>query len=313
MQNWLEERIDLSHFDGLQIPTPESEDKIQLFVNPSKVIPQPHLQKLQPTNEPPQTVEAEDHAAVDLLQEFEDLFNSGQPEYEFQPEQLPEDLAVTTIDSNEFYSLIMQESAGSSPQASYTEDQTPFSSPHSSTASEEMPLPAWMQDYNIQLGETSDLISDSDDIKDESVNGEQEGNMDNCLEDVYIKDETVSSPESIDSPRSVDSATTNSDPDWSASSGKTTTKRKSKVGYTRKPYMRVPPEQRKDRKKEQNKNAATRYRQKKKQEFAEIAGEEGELVERNNDLKEKATDLEREIKYLKNLLRDLYKAKGLIK
>ena len=80
-----------------------------------------------------------------------------------------------------------------------------------------------------------------------------------------------------------------------------------------KPYSRPSIEDKKVRKKEQNKNAATRYRQKKKQEIKEILGEERELTEHNEKLKNQVTDLQREIGYLKGLMRDLFRAKGLIK
>lgn len=78
-----------------------------------------------------------------------------------------------------------------------------------------------------------------------------------------------------------------------------------------KPYSRNV-EEKKSRKKEQNKNAATRYRMKKKQEIEEVVKEENGLVKENEDLETKISDIQREIKYLKNLMRDLFKAKGLI-
>lgn len=79
-----------------------------------------------------------------------------------------------------------------------------------------------------------------------------------------------------------------------------------------KPYSRNTVEDKKSRKKEQNKNAATRYRLKKKAEVEEILMEERHLIDKNNTLGTKITDLQREIKYLKGLMRDLFKAKGLI-
>lgn len=79
-----------------------------------------------------------------------------------------------------------------------------------------------------------------------------------------------------------------------------------------KPYCKSAPEEKKVRKKEQNKNAATRYRLKKKAEVEEILTEEKILLNTNSDLKNNITDLQREIKYLKGLMRDLFKAKGLI-
>lgn len=80
-----------------------------------------------------------------------------------------------------------------------------------------------------------------------------------------------------------------------------------------KPYSRPGVEEKRMRKKEQNKNAATRYRQKKKAEIEEILSEEKGLEDKNSELQVKVSDLSREIKYLKGLMRDLFKAKGLIK
>lgn len=86
-----------------------------------------------------------------------------------------------------------------------------------------------------------------------------------------------------------------------------------KRGGGTKPYSRPGVEEKRMRKKEQNKNAATRYRQKKKAEIEEILSEEKGLEEKNAELQLKISDLSREIKYLKGLMRDLFRAKGLIK
>ncbi|GAB0092278.1 hypothetical protein DMENIID0001_072680 [Sergentomyia squamirostris] len=77
------------------------------------------------------------------------------------------------------------------------------------------------------------------------------------------------------------------------------------------PYARGS-EDKKSRKKEQNKNAATRYRKKKKQEIEEILDVERDLQIVNDKLKAETADLKREIKYLKGLMREVYKAKGLL-
>lgn len=71
-------------------------------------------------------------------------------------------------------------------------------------------------------------------------------------------------------------------------------------------------EDKKSRKKEQNKNAATRYRQKKKAEIEEILIVENKLKEKNEELKSKSADIGREIRYLKSLMREICKAKGLL-
>ncbi|XP_037914140.1 activating transcription factor of chaperone isoform X2 [Hermetia illucens] len=82
-------------------------------------------------------------------------------------------------------------------------------------------------------------------------------------------------------------------------------------GVTKKrvrPYSRNV-EDKKSRKKEQNKNAATRYRQKKKQEMEEVLEEERQLTMQNEDLVRTATEIEREVKYLKKLIKEFFKAK----
>ncbi|XP_014236812.1 myb-like protein Q isoform X1 [Trichogramma pretiosum] len=123
----------------------------------------------------------------------------------------------------------------------------------------------------------------------------------------------------------MSSEDSNDDPEWSLESaandqaaasavrGKPARGAGRKPRASNKPYSRPNAEDKRSRKKEQNKNAATRYRQKKKQEIKMIIGEEQELVNKNEKLKENVKDLEREIGYLKKLMRDLFKAKGMIK
>ncbi|XP_074083074.1 cyclic AMP-dependent transcription factor ATF-4 [Macrotis lagotis] len=63
------------------------------------------------------------------------------------------------------------------------------------------------------------------------------------------------------------------------------------------------------KKMEQNKTAATRYRQKKRAEQEALSGECRELEQRNEALKEKADALSKEIQYLKDLIEEVRKAK----
>lgn len=127
------------------------------------------------------------------------------------------------------------------------------------------------------------------------------------------------SPCSSSNASCISSEDSTDDPDWSyePSAPVTSSHRgrpsQSRAGRRSKPYSRTTVEDKRVRKKEQNKNAATRYRQKKKQEIKEILTEEQELNGRNEKLKAQVTDLQREIGYLKGLMRDLFKAKGLIK
>lgn len=106
------------------------------------------------------------------------------------------------------------------------------------------------------------------------------------------------------------------DDEWSPASStkKNSTSKVSGGGVSKKrtrPYGRGI-EDKKSRKKEQNKNAATRYRQKKKAEIEEILIVENQLKEKNEGLKSKSADIGREIRYLKSLMREICKAKGLL-
>ncbi|ELK11042.1 Cyclic AMP-dependent transcription factor ATF-4 [Pteropus alecto] len=61
---------------------------------------------------------------------------------------------------------------------------------------------------------------------------------------------------------------------------------------------------------EQNKTAATRDHQKKRAEQETVTGECKELEKKNEALKERADSLTKEIQYLKDLIEELYKARG---
>uniref|UniRef100_T1DKQ6 Cyclic AMP-dependent transcription factor ATF-4 n=1 Tax=Crotalus horridus TaxID=35024 RepID=T1DKQ6_CROHD len=63
------------------------------------------------------------------------------------------------------------------------------------------------------------------------------------------------------------------------------------------------------KKMEQNKTAATRYRQKKRAEQEAISGECRELEQKNEALNEKVDSLSKEIQYLKDLIEEVRKAK----
>ncbi|KAH8255441.1 hypothetical protein KR038_003273 [Drosophila bunnanda] len=65
-------------------------------------------------------------------------------------------------------------------------------------------------------------------------------------------------------------------------------------------------EDRKIRKKEQNKNAATRYRQKKKLEMENVLGEEQVLSQENEELRRTLRERRNEMRYLRQLIREFY-------
>ncbi|XP_045213351.2 cyclic AMP-dependent transcription factor ATF-4-like [Mercenaria mercenaria] len=63
------------------------------------------------------------------------------------------------------------------------------------------------------------------------------------------------------------------------------------------------------RKKMQNKNAATRYREKKRHEKETLQEQEVRLSDKNKELREKVESLQREILYMKELMNEINKAK----
>jgi len=71
------------------------------------------------------------------------------------------------------------------------------------------------------------------------------------------------------------------------------------------PYSKLPAN-RKERKKQQNKEAAIRYREKKKNEAKNSLNEETILTNRNTELKTEVLNLEREIACMKELLSDVF-------
>lgn len=71
-------------------------------------------------------------------------------------------------------------------------------------------------------------------------------------------------------------------------------------------------EEKKQRKRAQNKNAATRYRERKRQEAMEKEVEFSALDNKNKMLKDKVSQISREINYLKELMIEVYTIKGVI-
>lgn len=76
------------------------------------------------------------------------------------------------------------------------------------------------------------------------------------------------------------------------------------------PAASPPKSDRKQKKRDQNKTAALRYRQRKRAEYDALDEECQSLEVRNRDLKEKSDSIEREIQYVKDLLIEVYKARS---
>lgn len=129
-------------------------------------------------------------------------------------------------------------------------------------------------------------------------------------------DSSMCGSSSCFSPRSEASSSVTDDSDWTMKSSPAiaTALKNKQAKQKRKPRInRRSLEDRQSRKKEQNKSAANRYRLKKKAEIEILLDEERELIKRNESLQSRFTDIDREVKFLKKLLRDLFESKKLIK
>lgn len=119
---------------------------------------------------------------------------------------------------------------------------------------------------------------------------------------------SVSGISSCSSPSSESSSVGTDDSDWLSA----TKSVKSAAPTKRKPRSnRRTVEDRRSRKKEQNKNAANRYRMKKKAEVEILLDVEKDLIKRHDSLSASYAEVCREAKYLKSLLRELIDVKGI--
>ncbi|XP_054743902.1 cyclic AMP-dependent transcription factor ATF-4 [Anastrepha obliqua] len=138
---------------------------------------------------------------------------------------------------------------------------------------------------------------------------------DECESMSWSSYSTASRPESVEtdedwSPDSSFSSSASSSPIYNGDDDNS----QSVLSKSAEPKKRTRPygrgiEDRKIRKKEQNKNAATRYRQKKKVEMENVLNEEQQLTQRNEELKRVLAERQREAKYLKTLIKEFYKKK----
>ncbi|XP_070712728.1 cyclic AMP-dependent transcription factor ATF-4 [Pempheris klunzingeri] len=145
----------------------------------------------------------------------------------------------------------------------------------------------------VSLPEQSAEISSSSDC-----------DSDSGIESVAGSPERLFSPPHVSSPTAGSSRTKPySKPEPAASSPSAKTSRVKSVSS-------APKVEKKLKKMEQNKTAATRYRQKKRVEQEMLGTELEGLEKRNQELTEKAESITREIQYLKDLMEEVRKRRG---
>lgn len=258
-----------------------------------------------------------------LLMEFNSILENVELQNQLTPPQTPPYMPVLQDDkpqhipiidqyqifeSNDNYQQVVQQ------QQSIDESQFIFiQQPVQQSDTSEHDITAILYDNSNDASMLSndEMILDAESIISSPINIEREIEVVNelvqahtCQNSIY---EDTSSSISSWSPRSeYSSASSQYDYEPVAkksSSGLRGVTKKRSRGYGRNP------EEKKSRKKEQNKNAATRYRIKKKHEVEIIMDEEKILMDRNRKLTTSYKDTKREVKYLKSLLRDLFKAR----
>jgi len=284
--DWLEEKIVLPIFE--QLPIPE---------NPIKSPPVIY----------PTIVKAQHDNTQTLLQEFETVLGDVEACHQIvpptsstlTPPQSPSQASkAINVDTQLLVTLQPVQTLFSTNQSIYNID-VPSENPLCvSDASHQ-----WNADENVSLCALNGDVAHELAVVDEYVRS-------------HTKDiQSPSSPCTSSGGSCISTEDSIDDPDWSLESERRSPKQSvyDSSRNRHKPYSQSCLEDKKVRKKEQNKNAATRYRQKKKQEIKEIQGEERELTEHNEKLKNQVKDLQREIGYLKGLMRDLFKAKGFLK
>lgn len=290
--DWLEQKIDLPIFEGLS--SPEYGIGSSAFVSTGVTKPQ-----LQPEPEPePQNNET----TRTLLQEFESVLGDVEACHQVTPV-----LALTPPQSppTKFYEPTTAQILITLHPSFHTLG-IPSAKPAPSF--DEIPQTPEIVEPILQWGAENVSLEPLGDVASELAAVDEI--VRSCVEDI-----SPGSPPCTSSDAScVSFEDSTDDPEWMPEDTTDTVQRPAvNKSRHRKPYSRPSSDDRKVRKKEQNKNAATRYRQKKKQEVKEIVGEEQELANENENLKSKVCDLQREIRYLKGLMRDLFKAQGLLK
>ncbi|KAL0270568.1 UNVERIFIED_CONTAM: hypothetical protein PYX00_007936 [Menopon gallinae] len=124
-------------------------------------------------------------------------------------------------------------------------------------------------------------------------------------ENSHSQSSSSESVNNLGSPGSGGAEDESDDPEWTPTARKPT----GRSARRAKPYSQ---QDRLLRKKEQNKEAATRYRQKKKAQASELKEEEKMLEERNEELRQELHNIQIEMKGLKKFMRDYFRIQGLL-
>lgn len=185
-----------------------------------------------------------------------------------------------------------------------------------------------VKDCDVAEGILS-LLDQNESVKVEQVQPEKIDAVDSIIEQFitsplsvdevenFLSGSEPSSPEQIsveqcDDPDYIPGHSDNEISPPKSKSSSCKAKKQAKSRIRAEPYE-IPTEglSKKERKKIQNRNAAIRYREKKRGEKLHVKSDEQLLMETNKQLHDKVDSISREIKYMKDLMTEVFKAKGL--
>ncbi|XP_048211035.1 cyclic AMP-dependent transcription factor ATF-4 [Perognathus longimembris pacificus] len=248
------------------------------------------------------------------LKEFD--FDALFPFDDLEMETMPDELLATLNDTCDLFPPIAQEINKEPPQTVNPIGHLPESSVKTEQAAPFtlQPLSLFTPDHSFSLELGSEVDISEGDRKPDSI-------AYITMVPQYVKEED--SPSDNDSGICMSPESYPGSPQHSPSISRGSPSRLPSPGASRgsarpKPYdppgetakVRVDKLDKKLKKMEQNKTAATRYRQKKRAEQEALTGECKELEKKNEALKEKADSLAKEIQYLKDLIEEVRKARG---
>lgn len=254
---------------------------------------------------------------ADLLNEFENVCNAVGLQLT-PPTTPPSSPKPTTLTVNDLTGVpiiyMVKSDSANTPGVSPTHEMLIDDALSESDNSMEL-IDELVREHSFSILENYSLELDEDSI---SNSGSLSSNSESSDPSFSPRSESnTSSVDSFMSPISEHSFdTAGFDEEWTPAVDKIAMKRSNLkssssaiIPRQKRPYGR-PIHEKKQRKKEQNKNAATRYRQKKKEELAEVLDIEEQLIGEHKKLKIKYNDVKREISYLKKLMKEVFVAKG---
>jgi len=281
---WLEEPMDLEVFGQSlaiePISTPLDEDDENLSAPPSPLISHPQT-PINPTS--PQEL-------YPVQEDFPPV------KFDESPVIIPADSEELLESLEQMLQQIQAEQQANSPAETFAAETVQDVDEDLTSALLDSLIEAYVEENQVlnELADFNLLLMDASDVERESV--VNKSSITNPCDSISGNSSSSSDSDDIEWAPSVSSVRNSR---TATSTSKSVTQRK-----PRKKSLKT--EDRRLRKKEQNKTAATRYRIKKKVELEILLEEEAVLEQHNRKLQKRHDDLANEVRYLKKLMRELF-------